>query len=284
MCLFTLGEQTTFTSLSEESERPQFRVRHPLNLDCRESGKLLSPPKTANLSLRALGSTDTALEPRSRCETGASASVGLYAPWRGLEERPGSALLIFCIGTDMTQETIPTASNETIPLTGRQTLILLVSFFAILLLVLYLLYAGVAWAMGWNSKPESIPSPQPVILSKELSFNFLSPHTVQVKVRNDGAAGRVRIELRSWTESIEIKRSESGIEQSFRETFTTKLAPPPVNYKTKYHSMLEGSEEIWLNAGESKTVVVQLAIYNWTNMISGKEWTASAVAVPTAEN
>jgi len=57
----------------------------------------LSPPKTANLSLRALGSTDTALGPRSRCETGASAGVGLYAPWRGLEEQPGSALLFFVL-------------------------------------------------------------------------------------------------------------------------------------------------------------------------------------------
>lgn len=184
----------------------------------------------------------------------------------------------------MTQETITTAPNETIPLTGRQTLILLISFFAILFLVLYLLYAGVAWAMGWNSKPESIPVPQPVILSKELSFNFLSPHTVQVKVRNDGIAGLVRIELRSWTESIEIERSESGIEQSFRETFTTKLAPPPINYKTKYHSMLEGSKEIWLSEGESKTVKVQLGNYNWTNMLSGQKWTASAIAVPPAEN
>ncbi len=181
----------------------------------------------------------------------------------------------------MTQEIeSTTASTDPVELTWRQTLLLLAGVLAAMILVLYLVYSAAAWLMGWNSAVETKTVPKPVIVSKELSFNLLSPHTVDVQVRNDGVAGRVRIELRSYTQSLEAKRSESGIEKSLRETFTTKLAPPPVKYETKYESMLEGTEDVWLEAGESKTVKVNLAVYNWADMISGKQWSASAIAIP----
>ena len=174
--------------------------------------------------------------------------------------------------------------QEPVMLTVKQTVLLLTGVLVVLFLAGYLLYSAVAWGLGWGRPTAAVPLPKPVIVSKELSFNFLAPHEVQVKVRNDGAAGLVRIELSSWSTSLEVKRSESGIEKSIRETFTTKLAPPPLEYDTKYHSTIEGSEKIWLEAGETKSVTVPLASYNWSDMVSGKRWSAVAYGIPPEQD
>lgn len=86
------------------------------------------------------------------------------------------------------------------------------------------LVAGCSDAPPPPSPPQ--PAAKPVLVSRDLNVNLIDPNQMVVRVRNDGEAGPVMIEIERTERVVRIERGESGVEKGIREALTRQIAPP----------------------------------------------------------
>lgn len=130
--------------------------------------------------------------------------------------------------------------------------------------------------------PPAPPRPIPFVTEARYIQNLLANNECLITVKNEGAAGRVTVEV--YTEidrGGDHERGESGLERWKRETFTRKSEPEPV-YRPQLERTRQGWTEFHMEAGEEKAVRLELKYYRMMDGLQGNRLQVDAKGYPPA--